>query len=296
MWGGVVPKLAQEAHKAAIDATVDEALRRAGICASQLSAVAVTVGPGLSLCLEVGVRKAIALTAAHQLPLVRCHHMEAHAMVTWLPSTSPPPRPPPLPSPPDAPSPAALNAPAAGAGVAMDAPAAAAPTAAPAADAAAPAPAPAATAAATTAPAAAAAFEAQASTWAERTRFVPTMSTKAPAIPALPAPTGAAATEATNAAAAPSASATAPTASTQLSPDGVPPFPFLTLLVSGGHNLLVLTTALGTHAILGATLDDSIGEAFDKTARLLGIAQIPGGPVRASVHPAVAHCLRPTAL
>jgi tRNA A37 threonylcarbamoyltransferase TsaD len=59
----------------------------------------------------------------------------------------------------------------------------------------------------------------------------------------------------------------------------VPPFPFLTLLVSGGHNLLVLTTALGAHAILGSTLDDSIGEAFDKTARLLGIPQIPGGPV-----------------
>merc|ERR1719335_876760 len=55
-------------------------------------------------------------------------------------------------------------------------------------------------------------------------------------------------------------------------------FPFLTLLVSGGHNLAVLTQGLGQHRILGSTIDDSIGEAFDKTARILGITQIPGGP------------------
>ena len=58
----------------------------------------------------------------------------------------------------------------------------------------------------------------------------------------------------------------------------MPTFPFLTLLVSGGHNMLVLTRAVGSHTIIGATLDDSIGESFDKTARLLGIAEIPGGP------------------
>ena len=42
--------------------------------------------------------------------------------------------------------------------------------------------------------------------------------------------------------------------------------------------MLVLTTGLGAHTILGSTLDDSIGEAFDKTARLLGIQKVPGGP------------------
>ena len=42
--------------------------------------------------------------------------------------------------------------------------------------------------------------------------------------------------------------------------------------------MLVLSRALGQHTILGSTLDDSIGEAFDKTARLLGISKIPGGP------------------
>merc|ERR1719478_1533057 len=57
-----------------------------------------------------------------------------------------------------------------------------------------------------------------------------------------------------------------------------PKFPFLTLLVSGGHNLAVLSHGLGHHRILGSTIDDSIGEAFDKTARVLGITQIPGGP------------------
>jgi N6-L-threonylcarbamoyladenine synthase len=168
-WGGVVPRLAQEAHRAAIDATVDEALRRAGVAPSSLSAIAVTVGPGLSLCLEVGVRKALCLCRDHQLPLVRVHHMEAHALVTWLPSTEP------------AQSPAAAG--------------------------------------------------------------------QEP--PLLPPP---------------------------LRPGGQPPFPFLTLLVSGGHNMLVLTRGVGQHTVLGATLDDSIGEAFDKTARLLGIDAIPGGP------------------
>jgi tRNA A37 threonylcarbamoyltransferase TsaD len=48
---------------------------------SDLSAVAVTIGPGLSLCLRVGVRKARDIARAHRLPLVPIHHMEAHALV-----------------------------------------------------------------------------------------------------------------------------------------------------------------------------------------------------------------------
>lgn len=55
-------------------------------------------------------------------------------------------------------------------------------------------------------------------------------------------------------------------------------FPFLTLLVSGGHNLAVLSRGIGCHTILGSSIDDSVGECFDKTARLLGITQVPGGP------------------
>ena len=113
-WGGVVPKLAQQAHKAAIDETVDLAMAAAAAAlhdrdaagggtasappagdedtaaavawlAGRLSAVAVTVGPGLAPCLQVGVAKAYELAAREQLPLVRVHHMEAHALVTRLP-------------------------------------------------------------------------------------------------------------------------------------------------------------------------------------------------------------------
>ena len=90
-------------------------------------------------------------------------------------------------------------------------------------------------------------------------------------------PPAAAPTAAAPTAAAPAAAA-APTPSSELSADGMPPFPFVTLLVSGGHNMLVLSRGVGDHRILGSTLDDSIGEAFDKTARLLGITQVPGGP------------------
>ncbi|KAF4680627.1 putative tRNA N6-adenosine threonylcarbamoyltransferase, mitochondrial, partial [Perkinsus olseni] len=58
-----------------------------------------------------------------------------------------------------------------------------------------------------------------------------------------------------------------------------PEFPFVTLLVSGGHNMAVLTKGMGDHVILGSTLDDSVGECFDKVARLLDIHDVPGGPV-----------------
>ena len=203
-----VPKLAQEAHSAAIDRTVDEALRRSGVGAEELSAVAVTVGPGLSLCLGVGVQKAVRLAQCYQLLLCRVHHMEAHAMVTWLPS-SPPPR---------LDLKAATDAPptdaAAGAPIAEPAEGGAAAPAAP----------------------------SSSSSAAAKVATVAPSSAEPPA---------------------PAAAAAEPTASTALSPDGVPPFPFLTLLVSGGHNMLVLSVGLGRHTILGSTLDDSIGERLE---------------------------------
>jgi N6-L-threonylcarbamoyladenine synthase len=61
-----------------------------------------------------------------------------------------------------------------------------------------------------------------------------------------------------------------------LEPDP-PAFPFIALLVSGGHTMLVAVKGLGQYRILGDTLDDAVGEAFDKTAKLLGLAY-PGGP------------------
>lgn len=56
-----------------------------------------------------------------------------------------------------------------------------------------------------------------------------------------------------------------------------PAFPYLTLLVSGGHCLLVETRGPGAHVVLGRTLDDAPGEAFDKVAKMLGLGW-PGGP------------------
>jgi len=56
-----------------------------------------------------------------------------------------------------------------------------------------------------------------------------------------------------------------------------PKYPFLALLVSGGHSLLVAVNGLGSYELLGTTLDDAIGEAFDKVAKLLDLAY-PGGP------------------
>lgn len=56
-----------------------------------------------------------------------------------------------------------------------------------------------------------------------------------------------------------------------------PPFPHLALLVSGGHTMLVVVRGLGQYEILGETRDDAAGEAFDKTAKLLGLPY-PGGP------------------
>jgi N6-L-threonylcarbamoyladenine synthase len=55
-----------------------------------------------------------------------------------------------------------------------------------------------------------------------------------------------------------------------------PSFPFLALLVSGGHSQLIHVRAIGDYSIIGDTLDDAAGEAFDKTAQLLGLGY-PGG-------------------
>ena len=61
-----------------------------------------------------------------------------------------------------------------------------------------------------------------------------------------------------------------------------PSFPFLALLVSGGHTLLVEVKGLGQYHLLGQSLDDAVGEAFDKTAKLLGLGY-PGGPALAEL-------------
>jgi len=61
-----------------------------------------------------------------------------------------------------------------------------------------------------------------------------------------------------------------------------PEFPFLALLVSGGHTQLVEVAGIGRYRILGESVDDAAGEAFDKTAKMLGLGY-PGGPAIAQL-------------
>ncbi|MBK8897406.1 MAG: tRNA (adenosine(37)-N6)-threonylcarbamoyltransferase complex transferase subunit TsaD [Candidatus Competibacteraceae bacterium] len=61
-----------------------------------------------------------------------------------------------------------------------------------------------------------------------------------------------------------------------------PAFPFVALLVSGGHSLLIDVQGVGQYRILGESVDDAAGEAFDKTAKLLGLPY-PGGPALAKL-------------
>lgn len=201
-YGGVKPDVAQAAHAAAIEATVDGAIADAGITPQQLSAVAVTIGPGLSLCLQVGVRHALKLAAEHQIPWVPVHHMEAHALMAAMPGV-------------------------------LDASTAA-------------------TVAATAATAAGNCGGTTAATAA-----------------------GDGSEESAAGAAANGSGGVVGGQQVQQQPQMT--FPALLLLVSGGHNMLVRCEGVGRHTVMGTTIDDSMGEAFDKTARLLGINAVPGG-------------------
>jgi len=64
--------------------------------------------------------------------------------------------------------------------------------------------------------------------------------------------------------------------------DNAPAFPFVALLVSGGHSMLVEVKGIGQYEVLGESIDDAAGEAFDKTAKLLGL-DYPGGPLLAKL-------------
>jgi len=64
--------------------------------------------------------------------------------------------------------------------------------------------------------------------------------------------------------------------------ESAPGFPFVALLVSGGHTLLAEVKGVGQYELLGESLDDAAGEAFDKTAKMLGLGY-PGGPILAKL-------------
>lgn len=77
-WGGVVPSIAQRAHKERIDLAIAEALKRAGLKLDNIDVFAVTYGPGLAIALEVGVNKAKELAKKYGQPLVAVNHMVGH--------------------------------------------------------------------------------------------------------------------------------------------------------------------------------------------------------------------------
>ena len=164
-FGGVVPGLARDAHQAAINIVVQQALDRAQVSFDQIDAIGVTVGPGLEICLRVGCRKAQELALQHNKTFVAVHHLEAHILMSRLPQASMDPK----------------------------------------------------------------------------------------SLISIPA-----------------------TEETHESKRALN-FPFLALLVSGGHCQLLRCEGIGQYEIMGGTLDDSLGEAFDKVARMLELPGVGGG-------------------
>ncbi|AZQ44049.1 tRNA (adenosine(37)-N6)-threonylcarbamoyltransferase complex transferase subunit TsaD [Nonlabens ponticola] len=85
-YGGVVPELASRAHQSNIIPVVDQAIKKAGISKSQLSAIAYTQGPGLMGSLLVGSSFAKSLSLALDIPLIAVHHMQAHILAHFIDS------------------------------------------------------------------------------------------------------------------------------------------------------------------------------------------------------------------
>ena len=142
-FGGVVPELAARSHVEKIDLIAKKAITESGVNLKDVSAIAATSGPGLIVCLTIGLNFGKALSASLNIPFIGVNHLEGHAL--------------------------------------------------------------------------------------------------------------------------------SPRLSTKLD------FPYLLLLISGGHTQYLSVNGLGKYKRLGTTIDDALGEAFDKTAKLLGI-EFPGGP------------------
>ena len=147
-FGGVVPELASRAHQLNIVPVIDTALKRAGVTAQELSAIAFTRGPGLLGSLLVGTSFAKGLALSHHIPLIEVNHLQGHIMAHFV----------------------------------------------------------------------------------ESEEHIPH-----------------------------------------------PDFPFLCLLVSGGNSQIVKVDAYNKMTIIGQTIDDAAGEAFDKCAKVMGLPY-PGGP------------------
>ena len=170
-FGGVVPELASRAHQLNIVPVVDAALKRAGVTADQLSAIAFTRGPGLLGSLLVGTSFAKGLALAQDIPLVEVNHLQAHILAHFIEEKG------------------------------------------------------------------------------EKLRAPHDTSVVGDPAKAKGTDTG----------------------------NRGPSFPFLCLLVSGGNSQIVLVKDHYTMEIIGQTIDDAAGEAFDKCAKIMGLPY-PGGP------------------
>jgi len=165
-WGGTVPDIAKRLHQEWLPLVVDRALRQAGLppvqlwhratVSRQVTAVAVTVGPGLAPSLEQGISYAKILSSQSTIPLIAVNHMEGHLLSSFAQTKT-------------------------------------------------------------------------------GTRGLPN-----------------------------------------------PVYPALGFIISGGHTQLVLMHAIGSYELLGETLDDAAGEAYDKVARMLKLGY-PGGPILAEM-------------
>lgn len=161
-FGGVVPELASRAHQQNIVPVVSEAIRRAGISASDLTAIAFTRGPGLMGSLLVGLSFAKGFASALNIPMIEVNHLQGHVMAHFV-----------------------LE----GQQVEIDGQ----------------------------------------QTW-------------------------------------------------ETLPKEVPSFPFLCLLVSGGNSQIIRVNSYKDMQVIGQTIDDAAGEAFDKCAKVMGLGY-PGGPI-----------------
>ena len=84
LYGGVVPEIASRKHIEKINQVIEEALREAGVTLQDISAIAVTYGPGLVGALLVGVSAAKAISFATGIPLVGVHHIEGHISANYI--------------------------------------------------------------------------------------------------------------------------------------------------------------------------------------------------------------------
>lgn len=96
-YGGVVPELASRAHQQNIVPVVDQSLKQAGVSPSELSAIAVTLGPGLMGSLHVGVSFAKGLSISLGIPLIECNHLQGHILAHFIQTPDEEHTPPPYP-------------------------------------------------------------------------------------------------------------------------------------------------------------------------------------------------------